>query len=152
MGNCRKFLALSWSDRWLLLHTMVALPLSACALRWFGLACCRAFCERTLRATGVAEQTASTIDDARHVARLVRVAATHNLYVANCLQRSIVLWWLLRRRGVPSEMRFGCRAGDHGLEAHAWVECGGQVIGDRPDICERFVPFVSDLNESQFRN
>jgi len=151
MDNFRKFLSLSWLDRWVLLRCMFALPLAACALRWFGLRRCRAFIERTLRKKTAAVQTISTVDEAQHVARLVRIAARRNLFPANCLQRSIVLWWLLRRRGIRSEIQFGCRAGDEGLEMHAWVECEGQVIGDRDDIRERFAPFAPNPNEVAIR-
>jgi hypothetical protein len=56
------------------------------------------------------------------------------LYVkpAYCLQRSVVLTRLLRRRGVAADLVIGCRMPP--LAAHAWVEVGGEVINDdRPD-------------------
>ncbi len=149
MGSVRKFLDLSWADHWVLLQAVIALPVSACTLNWFGMSRCRAFFERTIRRPTEAEQSDSTLDEARRIARLVRIAATRSLYAANCLQRSIVLWWLLRRRGVTSDIRFGCRVGENGWEAHAWVECRDQVIGDSADVRERFAPFVSTLNDVQ---
>jgi hypothetical protein len=79
---------------------------------------------------------------------------------ARCLPRALVLERLLRAEGVPAEMRIGVRvpgaglAGSRekdlprtaaggmesapGLDAHAWVECAGRVVGDRADVASRF--------------
>jgi hypothetical protein len=49
---------------------------------------------------------------------------------------------LLRRRGIASALRIGVRKGQTGsLEAHAWIECCGQVLNDRTDVHERFAAF-----------
>lgn len=47
-----------------------------------------------------------------------------------CLQRSVVVTYLLRWHGVPAELVIGHRRLP--LESHAWVEVGGQVVNDRP--------------------
>ncbi|MGH9739876.1 MAG: lasso peptide biosynthesis B2 protein [Candidatus Acidiferrales bacterium] len=58
-------------------------------------------------------------------------AARHVPISANCLECSLTLWWLLRRRGIAAELCIGGRK-EHGrFEAHAWVELGGMVVSDK---------------------
>ena len=69
---------------------------------------------------------------------MVRVAATYGPFRAKCLPRAIVLWSMLRNERVAAELRLGVRHGDHGFEAHAWVEVGGLPLDEQPEA----VPFV----------
>lgn len=59
-----------------------------------------------------------------------------------CLVRSLALADLLARRGVPEGcIRIGVRRGDGRLlDAHAWVELDGRVVGDDPRRVRGFVP------------
>ncbi len=52
---------------------------------------------------------------------------------ATCLVRSLALWWLLARRGIDSEIRFGVQKVDTELEAHAWLEWQGRPLTDSDD-------------------
>lgn len=74
-------------------------------------------------------------------ARMVQVAGRRFPCRTNCLHQSVTLWWLLRRRGIESDLRIGVRKKANQLEAHAWVECQGHVLNDLPDFNERFAPF-----------
>jgi hypothetical protein len=54
---------------------------------------------------------------------------------ASCLVQAIVTSMMLQRRGHRSEVRVGVRRAGAGIQAHAWVECAGEVvIGDRDDL------------------
>ena len=77
---------------------------------------------------------------------MVRLAANHGAYRANCLKQSLVIWWLLQRYGIESTLRIGVRKEAAVLEAHAWVECFGQPLNDGPDIQQRFFPFDQILS------
>jgi hypothetical protein len=55
-----------------------------------------------------------------------------------CLQRSLLLVWLLRRRGLGGRLRIGVQPADEGLKAHAWVEMAGRAINDSPARCAQF--------------
>lgn len=55
-----------------------------------------------------------------------------------CLQRSLLLVWLLRRRGLGGRLRIGVRPEQGQLAAHAWVEVAGRAINDSPARCARF--------------
>jgi hypothetical protein len=63
----------------------------------------------------------------------------------NCLVRSLCLQWLLRRRGVASELRIGARLVGGQLESHAWVEVDGRPVNDAPDVAERYAAFEGAL-------
>ncbi|MEX1254794.1 MAG: lasso peptide biosynthesis B2 protein [Dehalococcoidia bacterium] len=58
-----------------------------------------------------------------------------------CLQRSLVLIWLLRRRGIEGQMRIGVLKGSDRMAAHAWVEVAGEPVNDTPSHCAAFEVF-----------
>jgi hypothetical protein len=60
----------------------------------------------------------------------------------NCLSRSLVLWWALRRRGLPPELRFGVSLAGGTFAAHAWVELDAVVLNDRQDVASRYAPLT----------
>ena len=82
---------------------------------------------------------------AEMTARMVRAAAARGPYRAACLPRALTTWWLLRRRGLESEIRFGVRRPEGRrpagrLEAHAWVVFRGQAMDDGPGGVQSFAP------------
>jgi len=62
--------------------------------------------------------------------RMVNAAARHSWGRSTCLEKSLGLWWLLRREGITSSVRIGARMAGGKLEAHAWVECGGAALNE----------------------
>ena len=137
--------ALSLHERRLLLASMLLLPLSALALHLSGFKSTQKIMSRFLpvvRSKDVSE--GNTLAGARVVARIVSVAARHGIYHANCLKQSLVLWWLLARRGILSEIRIGVQKVQGGpLNSHAWVEYEGQPLNEPDDVHKRFVAFES---------
>ncbi len=61
---------------------------------------------------------------------MVQAAARHGVYSATCLPQSLTLWWLLRRQGIKSDLRFGARKEAGLMEAHAWVELSGIPLNE----------------------
>lgn len=85
-------------------------------------------------------------DTARPIADAVTLVAGRRLVGAPCLARSLVLWYLLRRRGIDAELVIGARGLDNGvLPAHAWVEVGGEPVNDEPDVRVRYGSFGLQL-------
>jgi hypothetical protein len=68
---------------------------------------------------------------AASLGRLVNIAACYSVLPVNCLPRSLVLWWLLQRAGVASDLRIGVKKQADTLAGHAWVEHGGVPINDK---------------------
>jgi hypothetical protein len=69
-----------------------------------------------------------------------RVAMAAALYPghAACLERSLLLFWYLRRAGVSVAFRMGVQMYPFG--AHAWVEHEGVAINDVPEHVRLFRP------------
>jgi hypothetical protein len=68
----------------------------------------------------------------------------HNVIVATvlypgrskCLEQAVASFILLRRRGVPAEVRFGIQP--YPFFAHAWVELNGAPLNESPEVIGRF--------------
>lgn len=132
----------------LLLLAPLALPLSAAALRRWGLARVQ---ERLLRRPArVGPPPGDALACAERLSWSVQVAAAYGPWPANCLQRSVVLCWYLHRRGLHGDLRIGVRRTEtDGLDFHAWVEHEGVVVNDRRDVRERYVVFDRPVTASQ---
>src|SRR5215207_3245012 len=111
MSKWRKLWRLSGSELLLLVQSGFALPAVAALIRIKGLRNCQASLARLTRVASHSDAEAFGPDEqrARAVARMVRAAAARGPFKANCLQQSVTLWWLLRRRGLESEIRIGTR-------------------------------------------
>ncbi len=55
---------------------------------------------------------------------------------AECLERSLVLYYVLRRQGVAVKYCHGVQPSP--LAAHAWVEYQGEVVNDVPEHVDEF--------------
>ena len=75
--------------------------------------------------------------------RLVGVAGRNHLYPMGCLRRSLVLQWLLGRRGIMADLRIGVRKETGELNAHAWLEHAGQPIGEPQAIAVHYAPLAA---------
>ena len=60
---------------------------------------------------------------------------------AECLEQSLVLLIVLRRRGMAAELRVGMQPMP--FTAHAWVELHDWPINEQPDFVARLAPFPS---------
>jgi hypothetical protein len=54
-------------------------------------------------------------------------AVSKSFWRGNCLSRSLVLHWLLRRNGVDSKFRIGVRT-HPSFKAHAWITFQGRPL------------------------
>jgi hypothetical protein len=141
-----KLRALSWPERRLLCGSMLLLPLFWVGLRVFGLPRLRGWLDGPVRI----ERPSLGRDDIKVMGTLVNIAGAHAPWPSTCLTRSLLLGWLLRRRGVRSELRIGVRLDEGRLEAHAWVEYEGRPINDADDVAARFAPFDEALAPGMF--
>lgn len=96
-------------------------------------------------------QAASRKQCADTIARMSAAAARNLFFATNCLENSLVLWWLLRGRGIAAELRIGARKKLERLEAHAWVELDSQVLNDAGEEHCHFVPFEGPITPLETR-
>jgi hypothetical protein len=148
----RRLRDLTLSERLILAQTPLLLPLAALALRRSGLRRVQS------RLTGHPFSRPRTIAarrpaEAARLAWIVKVSAMYGPWRANCLQRSLVLWWYLRRRGLDADLRIGVRRDRQSglLDFHAWIEHAGKVINDRPEVRERYATFDQAIAPPQAR-
>lgn len=82
---------------------------------------------------------------ATRLARAVTRAAENGIFQPACLVRAMALTRMLEARGIHgSQLRVGVRWKDERFAAHAWVEYGGQVLGDWEEHVRNYTP-LSDL-------
>lgn len=75
------------------------------------------------------EVTPEQLATAESVHRMVAAASTLFPVKPMCLTRSVALYRLLQRRGIPATLRIGVSKETGKLAAHAWVECGERQFG-----------------------
>ena len=72
------------------------------------------------------------------MAAIVELAARQRVAKTTCLRRSLVLWTLMRRAGIESDLRLGVRKAKGTFSGHAWVEIEGVVINDSVDVVRQY--------------
>lgn len=141
MRRLRQFLELGGAQRVLFLQSVALMPLVRPLLRLAGFRRINGSLARRGSAAGVP----SRADEAwaRMASAMVDIAARHGLWRGSCLDRSLLLAWLLARRGIAFELQIGVMREVEVFKAHAWVECGASVLGNRDDVAEVYLPLVS---------
>jgi hypothetical protein len=111
----------------------VLLPLISLSLRIRGLRATQATLQNFFFLSNTENQVGERAADAERVrmaVRMVNAAARYGLGSSSCLEKSLTLWWLLRREGIVSSVRIGARKVSGKFEAHAWVERDGAALNE----------------------
>jgi hypothetical protein len=146
----RKFQALSRAEQSLFIQALLILPLIAFGLRLAGLRRMQTLLARLAPLDPVpGSAVEGALPQATATARWVKAAAINGPYRATCLPQALAVWWLLRRRGITSDLRLGVRKAGGSFEAHAWVEHAGLVLNDPQDIQQRFAPFNQTISPQE---
>lgn len=85
---------------------------------------------------------------ARNWTRHLDWAADRGVVRGTCLERSLLLGYLLRRQGWDVQLCFGAALRGDQCLGHAWLECQGDVVNDRADVAAAFTPFVAISSRS----
>lgn len=142
--KARTAVNLQGEERSLLLLSYILLPLVDVSLRLRGLrgtaTILAQFCPQP-----EPDKTVE-LSEVRRVVRMVKLAVKYSPPWASCLRKSLVLWYLLRRKGIETELRIGSRRNEGKFEGHAWIEYQGMVLNDTPDVRQRFVMFKQPID------
>ena len=144
--NFGKLCALSRREQWTILVAAACMPAFWLGLRVLGL---RRF-QAWLQAPALPGNPVLPVEQLLRLGVLVNVAARHVPCPVTCLTRSLVLGWLLHRRGVATDLRIGVRLESGVLDAHAWLEYRGVPVNDRQDVGMHFAPFGDGLSVASF--
>lgn len=143
MNKIKQVAALTPLQLWIIVIAIFMLPMIALSLKLSG------FKQTKNRMSRFIPNSTSDVlvgeDDLSHaqlISRAVAIAANHGVYRANCLKQSLLLWWLLARRGITTEIQFGSQVKpEEDFGAHAWVEYDGETFIDTPEIRQQFEVF-----------
>jgi len=118
---------------WSTIGLLCLLPIAAAAVRRWGLHRCHQWICRH------APSPALSATQARRVAApvtqwVMTVNRRYAVFAAPCLAESLVLVWLLRRRGIGATVALGIRTLFGPLESHAWASLDGHPLNDRPEV------------------
>lgn len=122
-------------------HAFWVLGFLAVGLRFLGMKRCYQILKLLTAFSIKRTAQAESVAHARQLSYVVRVAARRCPFQAECLEQSMTLWYLLKQRGIASQLRLGSRFGGAGFAAHAWIELEGQVVSETVDPRFRYVPF-----------
>lgn len=77
------------------------------------------------------------------LALAVERAADYGIFRPACLVRALALRALLEKHGLAGgQVRIGVRMRGAAFHAHAWVEFGDIILGDRPAHVKTFIPVI----------
>lgn len=130
------------SRLWLMASIQSMIPIVALMVKTFGI-------ERTARwlANGITPNYSpenNNLKNAMLLFQTQRKAVANSLWRGNCLSRSLVLHWLLRRNGVDSEFCLGVCT-QPSFKAHAWITYQGRPLNAGRQALSDYQQ-VSDFN------
>lgn len=147
-NRVQKFFGLNARERGNLLAALILLPATTLLIRLIGVRRTQAIL--TPRRFEPSQQTrADQWAEAVDTARMVNIARNQGIHRALCLPHSLVLVYLLRRRGLPCELMIGAQISDQEFAAHAWVELDGIPLNDEGGIENSFRAFSIDWNRTR---
>jgi hypothetical protein len=128
-GRLARWLELPTGERWLLLGLIGGLPTMSALLRIFGFVRTRRWLERISLNAAPHAADSDDLRIAQRLTRLANIAGRRGAITATCLRQSLLVYWLLRRRGLAPELKIGVRKEHANFDAHAWVELQGVALG-----------------------
>jgi hypothetical protein len=137
----RRFRALERPAQELFLRAIVLLPLVALSLRWRGFRSTQTSLQLLLSDAPQEHNPVLINKDAAMTVHMVNAADRHGLVHPSCLAKSLTLWWLLGRQGIPSQLRIGIRKETEKFEAHAWVERDGAALNEPDEYHHHYAAF-----------
>ena len=139
-GFYTKLRSLEPIGRRMLVEAALILPLVALALHLFGFQ--RVYSSINWMAQHSHRKTPQDPQPyARKARHLMRYLRRNGPFRGNCLSRSLVLWYLLQRVGVQSDLQIGVRTEKGQFLAHAWVEYQGYPLNAPEGVRDLYAAF-----------
>lgn len=143
MQGLRQFRALPGSERRLLILLMVLQPAISVALRLRGYRRTQHWLERRSQHLTPHAASARELAAAERVATLAGIAGRRGPVAASCLRQSLAVLWVLRRRGLQPDIKFGVDRIGASPDMHAWVELEGVPLAQPRMRHAAFQPVTS---------
>jgi hypothetical protein len=133
--------------RQLFKQAAVLLPRTALSLRAFGFKKTREALQNKLPLKPPPPEDERVAETVQRTCRMVRAGAHYGLLRPSCLVESLVLWHLLQRQGISSNLRIGVRKTSQKFEAHAWVEYAGAALNQTEEQHHHYAAFDAGLGD-----
>jgi len=146
----KTFWSLDRAERGLACSAAAGLAITWIGLRALGFSRWLRMLERRVSQLESRSGTSAAVS-ANRIAQLQEAAALNLFFPTSCLERSLALWSLLRRRGFPAELKFGARKQSEKFEAHAWVELNGVALNNPAEEQREFAPFDGAIASMETR-
>lgn len=88
-----------------------------------------------------------SLSNVKCLLKALRQGVEQTFWKGNCLSRSLVLYWMLKRRGISAEFYIGVKTQPE-FKAHAWVEHKGAPLNIRKKMRDRYQT-VDDLTKAE---
>lgn len=85
---------------------------------------------------------------AQRAAHIARAVGARSPWRTTCLRQALVLWLLLRRRGLDAQLKIGVIRREAPFMAHAWVELAGVPLDPEVPAGAVFPPLVPPARQA----
>lgn len=143
LQRLRRLVALPAPERHLLSLLMVLQPAISVALRLRGYRRTQHWLLRCSQHPTPHAASAQELAVAERVATLAGIAGRRGPVATTCLRQSLAVLWVLRRRGLQPEIKFGVDRIGAGPDMHAWVELEGVPLAQPRMRHAAFQPVTS---------
>jgi hypothetical protein len=143
LRRLRKWRALPKTERNTLLTMMFALPFLEIALRLFGYGRTRRWIEQCTRQRAATANIKPDVIWCERLAQLAAIAGEQGLIQATCLRQSLLVYGMLRWRGLTPDLVIGVQPTRSMPNMHAWVILDGAPLGQGT---LQHVPFSAPSN------
>lgn len=142
MNKWKKLNTLPVRDRLRLVFYVLLLPLIHLGLDWLGYARLYSIlASHPHDRYTFKENKGEVVKEAKHTAFLVMIAGRYGFFPATCLRQTLLVFWLLRWRGIQTELRIGVQRHEGSVLAHAWITYGEEVISNSSQVANDFIAF-----------
>jgi len=145
LKSLRRFRALERTAQALFLRALAMLPLVGLSLKLRGFDATQSTLRKSFSHAMPQLDSGSLYKQIALTAHMLNTADRHGFVHPSCLVKSLTLWWLLGRQGIPSRLRVGIRKEGGSLEAHAWVERGGTALNEAEEHHHHYAAFDAAL-------
>jgi hypothetical protein len=114
------------------------LPLTKTSLRCLGWSRTISVIEGSFSGASAEGTNAATQSEASSIGKMVSDVASKHFVRAECKERGVTCWTLLRWSGIPADLVIGVDLGP--FNGHCWCESSAGVLADDSERCRRYRP------------
>jgi|SRR5471030_2663946 hypothetical protein len=139
----KRIRGLSYPSKWLLLKGLSLACFIRLSLKITNFKKTLAILSR-FEGNGRAVQNGGNHNDVAQYHTLIILASGFTPFI-NCLSVSIAYWWLMKRKGIITHLKFGMRTENEKLLAHAWLEYEGEALTEKMEVDEKYISFKESI-------